>query len=68
MFTELLHLILFEEKMLLGERKKVYGRGAGTGGRENIRVWVLFYILPPGGGIVLNSDKLVNLKFRNDWK
>lgn len=29
---------------------------------KNIQVWVRFYRFPPGGGIVLNSDKLVNLK------
>lgn len=72
LFTELLHLILSEEKILLGERKKMYGRGSGWDrgwdGGENIPVWVLFYRFPPGGSIVLNSDKLANLKFRNDWK
>lgn len=31
LFPELLHLILFEEKILLGERKKMYGRGVGAG-------------------------------------
>lgn len=44
------------------------GLGQRLGGGENIPVWVLFYRFPPGGGIVLNSDKLANLKFRNDWK
>lgn len=35
LFPELLHLILFEEKILLGERKKMYGRGV----REGLRWW-----------------------------
>lgn len=56
---ELLNMILFEEKILLGR----LGRGRGRKEeRENIQVWVLLYRFPPGGGIVSNSDKLVSSK------
>lgn len=57
-FIELLHMILFEEKILLGEKKKEREKGREDG----IQTRDLLYRFPAGGGIVSNSDKLVNLK------
>ena len=63
-----MHLILFREKILLGENKR-WGVGRRERKKERERergrerhfgMWLIFHGFPPGGGIVSNSDKLVN--------
>lgn len=46
------------------ERKKDGERERERDGERerNFGMWLIFYRFPPGGGIVSNSDKLVNLK------